>query len=378
MSPLETTLADLIRINSINSFYPGGPGEAELANYVEAFFKRLGVRTWRQEVFPGRENVIACIPGARSDRRVILEAHMDTASITGMTIPPFEPTIDNGRMYGRGSCDTKAGLAAMMHAVADLQQSGTRPPCEIWLAAVVDEEFSFRGVVKLCEDIGGAAAIVAEPTDLRAVIASKGVLRWRMISSGVAAHSSKTHLGVNAIHHMARVLLALEHDQQRLARTSHPLLGSATCNVGRIEGGVQVNFVPDRCMIEIDRRMLPHETASTVLKEYQALLDEIARTDPTFAVVMEEPMLVDGALDTSPQSDVARVSSQVLAEMGLNAEPAGVPFGSDASKLAASGVPSIVFGPGSIDQAHAAVEYVDLGQVEQAREFYRRFISRFE
>lgn len=378
MSPLETTLADLIRINSINSFYPGGPGEAELANYVEAFFKGLGVRTWRQEAFPGRENVIACIPGARSDRRVILEAHMDTASITGMTIPPFEPTIDNGRMYGRGSCDTKAGLAAMMHAVADLQQSGTRPPCEIWLAAVVDEEFSFRGVVKLCEDIGGAAAIVAEPTDLRAVIASKGVLRWRMISSGVAAHSSKTHLGVNAIHHMARVLLALERDQQRLARTSHPLLGSATCNVGRIEGGVQVNFVPDRCMIEIDRRMLPHETASTVLKEYQALLDEIARTDPTFAVVMEEPMLVDGALDTSPQSDVARVSSQVLAEMGLNAEPAGVPFGSDASKLAASGVPSIVFGPGSIDQAHAAVEYVDLGQVEQAREFYRRFISRFE
>lgn len=378
MSPLESTLADLIRINSINSSYAGGPGEAELADYVDRYFQQLGVRTWRQEVFPGRENVIACIPGAQSDRRVILEAHMDTASITGMTIPPFEPTVENRRMYGRGACDTKAGLAAMMQAVADLQRSGTKPPCEIWLAAVVDEEYSFRGVVKLCEQITGAAAIVAEPTDLRAVIASKGVLRWRMISHGVAAHSSKTHLGVNAISHMARVVLALEQDAERLARTSHPLLGNASCNVGRIDGGVQVNFVPDRCVIEIDRRTLPHESAETVLREYQTLLDAIARTDPTFKVEMEEPMLVDGALDTPPDSDVAQVAAELLGELGLNAELAGVPFGSDASKLAAAGVPSIVFGPGSIDQAHAAVEYVDLDQVAQAHEFYRRFITRFE
>lgn len=378
MSPLESTLADLIRINSINSSYAGGPGEAELADYVDRYFQQLGVRTWRQEVFPGRENVIACIPGAQSDRRVILEAHMDTASITGMTIPPFEPTVENRRMYGRGACDTKAGLAAMMQAVADLQRSGTKPPCEIWLAAVVDEEYSFRGVVKLCEQITGAAAIVAEPTDLRAVIASKGVLRWRMISHGVAAHSSKTHLGVNAISHMARVVLALEQDAERLARTSHPLLGNASCNVGRIDGGVQVNFVPDRCVIEIDRRTLPHESAETVLREYQTLLDAIARTDPTFKVEMEEPMLVDGALDTPPDSDVAQVAAELLGELGLNTELAGVPFGSDASKLAAAGVPSIVFGPGSIDQAHAAVEYVDLDQVAQAHEFYRRFITRFE
>jgi acetylornithine deacetylase len=128
----------------------------------------------------------------------------------------------------------------------------------------------------------------------------------------------------------------------------------------------------------LDRRLLPHESAEQVLKEYQALLDEIERTDPTFDVQMEEPLLVDGALDTSPDSEVARVSSQVLGEMGLDAGLAGVPFGSDASKLASVGVPSIVFGPGSIDQAHAAVEYVDLQQVHQAHEFYRRFISRFE
>jgi acetylornithine deacetylase/succinyl-diaminopimelate desuccinylase family protein len=378
MSNLHATLADLIRINSVNAFYAGGPGEGELANYVEEFFGQLGVRTWRQRVFVGRENIIACIPGKRSDRRVILEAHMDTVSIEGMTIEPFEPTIESGCMYGRGACDTKAGLAAMMHAVTDVHRSGTVPPCEVWLAAVVDEEFSFRGVVKLCEELTGAAALVAEPTNLRAVIASKGVLRWRMISSGVAAHSSKPHLGVNAISNMARVVLTLEQDHLRLAATRHPLLGAASCNVGRITGGVQVNFVPDRCTIEIDRRLLPYEEVPEVLQHYQTLLDRLQAEDPSFDVQMEEPMLVDTGLNTLPDSVVAQLASQVLGDLGLDGELAGVPFGSDASKLSRCGVPSIVIGPGSIDQAHAAVEYVDLEQVAQAHEFYRRFLLRFE
>ncbi len=373
---LTQTLADLVRINSVNSFYSGGPGEAEIANYIERFFQQQGIRTWRQPVLPGRDNVIACLPG-RSSRRIILEAHMDTVSIQGMTIPPFEPTIRDGRMYGRGSCDTKAGLAGMMHAIVDLAASGIQQECEVWLAAVVDEEFSFRGVAKLCEDINADAAIVAEPTGLRAVIASKGVLRWRMISRGVSAHSSKTHLGINAISHMARVVLALEENHKRLAHRSHPLLGPASCNVGKIEGGVQVNFVPDLCTIEIDRRLLPDESVDGVLAEYQAMLDELRRNHDTFDVVMEEPMLVDIGLDTPPDASVCVVAGQVLSEMKLDPSLVGVPFGSDASKLARSGVPSIIFGPGDIDQAHAAVEYVDLAQVHQAKEFYKNFLLAF-
>lgn len=379
MTPLESTLADLIRINSVNAFYAGGPGEAELADYVAGFMGCRGIATWRQEVFPGRENVIARIPGRKHDRRVILEAHMDTVSVQGMTIPPLDPRVENRRMFGRGACDTKAGLAAMMHAVAQVHASRVIPPCEIWLAAVVDEEYSFRGVVKLCEGLSASAALVAEPTELRAVIASKGVLRWRMISKGVAAHSSKTHLGVNAINHMARVVLALEQDHQCLsAGRSHPLLGPASCNVGRIEGGVQVNFVPDRCTIEIDRRVLPGEQIDEVLRHYQSLLDELKHADPSFDVEMESPMLVDEPLDTPPESDVVQLSSQLLEEIGLDGRPAGVPFGSDASKLSRTGVPSIIFGPGNIDQAHAAVEFVDLDQVAIAAEFYRRFITRFD
>lgn len=378
MHPVIQTLAELVRINSVNSSYEGGPGEREIATWVRRFFEQRGIEVWEQEVFPGRPNVIARLPGRDSSRRVILEAHTDTVSVQGMTIPPFAPTIVEGRMFGRGSCDTKAGLAAMMHAVASLHEEGIQPPCEVWLAAVVDEEFSYRGVVKLCEGLTGHAALVAEPTGLRAVIASKGVLRWRIVVRGKSAHSSKPHLGVNAINHMARVILALEQDHQRLAAREHPLLGPATCNVGVIRGGVQVNFVPDECTIEIDRRLLPGERTADVLAHYQSLLDALKAQHPMLDVFMEEPpLLTDEALETSASSAPAQLASTLLKEMDLDATLCGVPFGSDASKLSRQGIPSLVFGPGSIDQAHAAVEFVELAQVEKAFEFYRNFILRF-
>jgi acetylornithine deacetylase len=376
--PVIQTLAQLVRINSVNSSYEGGPGEREIATWIRQFFEQRGIEVWEQEVFPNRPNVIARLPGRDPSRRVILEAHTDTVSVQGMSIPPFEPTISDGKMYGRGSCDTKAGLAAMMQAVASLHEDGIQPPCEVWLAAVVDEEFSYRGVVKLCDGLTGHAALVAEPTGLRAVIASKGVLRWRIAVRGKAAHSGKPHLGVNAINPMARVVLAIEEDHQRLAAKVHPLLGPATANVGVIHGGVQVNFVPDTCTIEIDRRLLPGETVSGVLAHYQGLLDALKAEHPTLDAIMEPPMLTDEALETSADCAAARVASSVLAEMGLDGELCGVPFGSDASKLSRQGVPSLVIGPGSIDRAHAAVEFVELDQVERAVEFYREFILRFE
>jgi len=377
-SSLTDTLAALVRIDSVNSSYDGGPGEGEIARCVRRFFDCRGIETREQEVFPGRPNVIARLPGRDATRRVILEAHMDTVSVQGMTIAPFDPRVEGGRMFGRGACDTKGGLAAMMHALASLHAEGIVPPCEVWLAAVVDEEFSFRGVVKLCEGLAASAAIVAEPTSLRAVIAHKGVLRWRIVARGRAAHSSKPHLGVNAIAHMARVVLALEEDHARLAAQPHPLLGPATCNVGVIRGGVQVNFVPDECAIEIDRRLLPGERAEAVLAHYQRLLDGLKAHDPAMDLAMEPPMLTDEALETGAESAPAQVAGAVLAEMGLDPRPCGVPFACDASKLARQGIPSIVFGPGSIDRAHTADEYVELDEVERAFEFYRRFLLRFE
>ncbi len=375
--PVAQILGSLISINSVNSSYTGGPGEGEIAAWVKRFFEERGIFVVEQEVFPGRPNVIAKLSGNDSTRRLVFEAHTDTVSVQGMSISPFEPRVEGGRMYGRGSCDTKAGLAAMMHAVASIHESGLKPPCEVWLAAVVDEEFSYRGVVKLCEGLKADAALVAEPTGLRAVIASKGVVRWRIVVRGKAAHSGKPHLGVNAIQHMARIILLLERDHERLCETTHPLLGSATLNVGVIKGGVQVNFVPDECSIEVDRRLLPGETVQGVLAHYQALLESLKETHPMLDASMEEPMLTDMALETDANSAPALLASSLLSEMGLEGGLCGVPFGSDASKLSNCGVPSIVIGPGNIDQAHAAVEYVELSEVEKAAEFYRDFALRF-
>jgi acetylornithine deacetylase len=377
MSPVVELLSHLVRINSVNSAYEGGPGEAEIAEFVRGYFEQRGFEVTAQEVFPGRPNILARLPGLNRERCLVLEAHTDTVSTKGMTIAPFDPRIADGKLFGRGSCDTKAGLAAMMHVLAALKEEGITPPCDVLLCAAADEEYSYRGVVKLCEDLRAHAAIVAEPTELRCVVATKGVLRWRIRVRGRAAHSSRPYLGINAIQHMAHLILAFEEDSSQQANQVHPLLGPPTCNIGVIQGGVQVNFVPDECVIEIDRRLLPGETVPAVLAHYQGILDGVKARLPAFHAEMEPPMLTDEALETPIHDPLVQTATSVLGAMGLDPLPCGVPFGCDASKLARAGVPSIVFGPGSIDRAHAAVEYVEIDQLERAVEFYRGVILAF-
>ncbi len=261
---------------------------------------------------------------------------MDTVSVAGMDIDPWDPQIREGKLYGRGACDTKAGLAAMMHAVADLARDGLVPNSEVWLAATIDEEYSYRGVAALCQPSFTAdAAIVAEPTELRPVIASKGLVRWKIETIGKAAHSAKPHLGINAIEHMSRIIQAIEQDTQALASKQHPLLGPATCNVGVIRGGVQINFVPDRCEIEIDRRLLPGETVDGVLTHYQSIVDAVVARSPQMQVMMHPPMLTDVPLQTDQNADAVQAMVGVLDELGLPSEVCGVPFCSDASKFGA-------------------------------------------
>jgi len=378
-------LADLVRINSVNPNYEEGVAEATMADYVERYFSIRGIETWRQPVYPDRPNVIARIPGRDSSRRIVFEARMDTVSVAGMTIPPWEPEIREGKLYGRGSCDTKGGMAAMMHAAASLVADSVTPPCDVLFAATIDEEYSYRGVVAFCaamqadgQPLQADAAIVAEPTLLQPVIASKGLVRWKLETIGKAAHSAKPHLGINAIEKMARVIAALETDTLKLSEKRHPLLGAATCNVGVIRGGVQINFVPDSCEIEIDRRLLPGETPRATLAHYQSLLDDLSRQDPQLNVLMHPPMLTDAPLETAVDSLAVQIMQSVLGDLGLDDTPIGVPFCSDASKFGALGIPSIILGPGSIDQAHAAVEFVDCHQVEQAVQVYRNFMTTFE
>jgi acetylornithine deacetylase len=282
-------------------------------------------------------------------------------------------------MYGRGSCDTKAGLAAMMHAMKIVREAEVRPEASVWLVAAVDEEHAFRGVVKFLEKgIYADGGVVAEPTGLETVVASKGVLRWRLRTRGRTAHSSKPHLGINAVNKMAKVLTAMEQVFPPVfKKRQHPLLGSPTLNVGIIQGGVQVNQVPDSCTIEIDRRLLPGETKETVWKEFEGLLTNLCAHDSELEVEMEPPTIEDRGLETEAFERIVQVASKISQELMGHSRIVGVPYGSDASKLAEAGIPSIILGPGNIDQAHAADEYVELDQVALAAEFYARTISEF-
>jgi acetylornithine deacetylase len=367
------TLADVVRINSVNPAYEHGVSEAGVAGYMRDFFRVYGIETLEQTVFPGRPNLIARLPGRDSSRRVVFEAHMDTAGIVGMSVPAFEPEVKGGKLYGRGSCDTKGGLAAMMCAMASLVQERRTPPCDIWVVGAADEEFSYRGVLRLCEGLRADAAVVAEPTSLRLVVATKGCLRFRIVVHGKAAHSAKPQLGTNAISHMAQVISVLEQNAVSLAASTHKLLGAATFNIGTITGGTQVNVVPESCAIEIDRRLLPGEEPADVLRRYADLIHDI----PGVRAELQPPLLEDVPLETPLDSSVVRLASEVLAGLDLDESPCGVPFGSDASKLSRAGIPSIIFGPGSIDQAHAAIEFVECAEVEQAFEFYRMFMLSF-
>ncbi|MDF1657427.1 MAG: ArgE/DapE family deacylase [Verrucomicrobiales bacterium] len=377
MNQLNDTLSSLIAINSVNPVW-GGPGEAAVAAFIETSLGKAGVEFTTDEVFPGRKNVIAKIPGRTSERAIALEAHMDTVSVGGMTIPPFDPMVKEGRIYGRGSCDTKGGLAAMLETMIYLKEESLVPPCDVYFIAVVDEEHAFSGALRSIEwlrekNIQLESVVVSEPTSLQLVIANKGVLRFQIETLGKAAHSSKPHLGVNAISRIADVIKKVEAFHAGLYSSTHPLLGSATGCISLIEGGDQINFVPERCALSIDHRLLPGESGADVMQAYRDLFAEDSGN-----VIVHDPDLLDEAMETDSAAEVVRIAVSVLSEMGLPDKPVGVPFGCDVTKFSRAGIDGIIFGPGSIDQAHGAVEYVDLKEVEKAFDFYIRFLMNYE
>lgn len=370
------TLQDVVAIESVNPDLPGGcRGEVGMVEYIAEFFGAIGIPYETHEILPGRSNIVATLEGVNSDRVMLFECHMDTASADIMTIPPFEPHIRDDLLYGRGASDTKAGGVAMMHAMKRLKSAGVKPPCTIKYAGAVDEEYRFRGALHLAETVKADAAIIAEPTELAVIRAHKGIARFRIVVKGIAAHSSKPQLGINAISKMARLISAIENEIVPTYKTSvHPLVGSPTVNIGVISGGTQFNFVPDRCVIEVDRRVIPGQSPEAALDEFRELLSRAQAVDSELDTFLEEPFLLDGAMETSEDAAIVQVAINACRSVQGTAVITGVPYGTDASKFTAVGVPAIVFGPGSIDQAHAAVEWISCEQVLTAVDIYQRIM----
>ena len=235
--------------------------EYRVTDYLEQFFRGLGVAFERQVVAPRPENIIARSGGGGKGPSIIFEAHQDTVPTDNMTIDPFGAKIDKGRLYGRGACDIKGGMASMLAAFARIVRERPSGAAEVLMACTVDEEHTFLGVQHLVKSgMVADMAVIAEPTCMKIVHAHKGVVRWHLSTSGRSCHSSAPEQGINAIYRMGKVLVGVERfaDWLRASRTD-PLLGPPTLSVGRIEGGTSVNTVPGRCRVEVDRRLIPGE-----------------------------------------------------------------------------------------------------------------------
>ena len=371
------TLQDLVAIESVNPGLPGGGrGEVGMVDYLHRFFSDLGLSCETPEVLPGRSNFIATLEGENADKVTVFECHMDTASVEVMSIPPYEPHIRDGLMYGRGSCDTKAGGVAMMHAMKRFVDAGRKPANTVVYAGAVDEEYLMRGADHLAAHLNADAAVIAEPTDLEVIRAHKGVLRFTIAVKGVAAHSSKPYLGVNAISKMARLITCLEEELSPLYEgRDFELLGSPTFSIGIIEGGMQVNFVPDLCRIAVDVRTIPGLTGDEFLQEFRDVVERAKAADDGLEAEVEATTHACAPLGTTADARLVQRAAAACDEVVGSAVVSGVPYGTDASFFAGSGVPSIVLGPGSIDQAHGAVEWVECAQVPKAVDIYHRIME---
>ncbi len=375
---LETTrlLRDLVTLPSVNPMGRGLQGpeiyEHRVTAYLRDFFQGLGVAFEVQPVAPLRENIVARwdAPGAR--RTLVFEAHQDTVPTDNMTIEPFGATIDNGRLYGRGACDIKGGLAAMLAAFARLVRERPRGAANVLMACSVDEEFTKLGAKRLTEGLRADAAVVAEPTNLDIVNTHKGAVRWHLRTTGRSCHSSRPDQGVNAIYRMARVLNGIERYAQQLQGSkAHPVLGPATMSVGVIGGGTSVNTVPEHCCIEIDRRLLPGEDGKAAVEDLVRFLKTSAGLDSEFHC--DPPWTTDPALAPDHSTALVAELGRAIDEVRGNHQVIGVPYGTDASTIAEGGIPAVVFGPGDIARAHTADEWVPLDEVEQASEILYRF-----
>jgi acetylornithine deacetylase/succinyl-diaminopimelate desuccinylase family protein len=363
-SAATALLQDLVRI-------PSHESEAAVVDLLCRRFREKGIPHETRVVGPrgpGRANFIAS--WGRGPRSLILNSHMDTVAPGepgGWTSPPFGAEVRGGLLYGRGSADAKGPLAAMIVAFESIVGSHPDLAGKLILTAVSYEEESGLGTAAEVEAGTRAdAAVVGEPTDLRVCTAHKGVLRLRVTARGKAAHASEPWEGANAISRMAPVIAGLDDLASRLGARRDPLLGPATLVVTMIEGGIGRNVVPPSCSLLVDRRLLPGESASQARAEVQAV------TEPLGCGV--EQFSLAEASSTAPQSPIVeRALEARTAVIGEASMAEGFGACCDMWHLANRGaIPTVIFGPGSLSQAHKTDEHVAVADVERAVAVYRR------
>ena len=373
MTNTTKLLSELIALPSVNSAFLSAnhphAGEARVADFLATLGKRAGLDIDFQNVLPVRRNVLARLrPSGKARQTILLAPHLDTVNI--VNDDQLNPRKRGGRLYGRGACDTKGSVAVMFGALCDLAAMKNRPrDTEIIFVGLVDEEHGQSGSRFLAnKKFKADLAIVGEPTRLVLATAHKGSVWLEVQTRGRAAHGATPWFGDNAAHSMARVVDALQTDYAAaLKRKKHPLLGHGTVSVGTICGGTQTNIVPESCVIGVDRRTLPGESEAATRLAMSAFLKS-RKLNATVSNVKLSPC---PALETSERLPFVK---QFLDSIGQK-RAVGLHYFCDAAVLAGGGIPSVVFGPGDIAQAHTADEWIEISQLEQGRAMLLNFLK---
>jgi len=369
-------LADMVRIPTVNDRDTGGNDpEQPLREMLRELAESWGLATELIPVPEGGSNLIVRYEVDPALPWLMFESHLDTVSVAGMTIDPFGAEVHDGRLFGRGACDTKGTGAAMLWALKTYAGSHESQPNNVLLAFTVDEEASMTGVralasawaTRLPEKVVGV--IVGEPTQLRPVVAHNGLGRYRLVTKGVAAHSSKPHKGRSAITDMVRLHQAMHEQYIASLDAAHPLTGRAQCSINQISGGSQANIIADHCEAVCDRRIVPGEAVESVMPAMQQIVDQLAEDDAGF-VGRIEPLYVSPPLTQQHNGDLAEFVRRALRDCNLPDEPVGAAYGTDAGPLDEAGLPAVVLGPGDIAQAHTKDEFIELDTLERGVEVY--------
>jgi acetylornithine deacetylase len=354
-------LRELVAIDSVNpALVAGGAGEARIAAHIAGWARAEGLGVQLLEATPGRPSVVVRAPGSGGGRTLLLCGHIDTVGVEGMDAP-HEPRLEGDRLHGRGAYDMKAGVAAALVACRDAARLGLAG--DVVVAAVADEEHASLGVQEVLRHVHADAAVVTEPTELELVVAHKGFVWMRVEVQGVAAHGSRPHLGVDAIARAGPILVALGKLDDALRATEHPLLGAANVHASRIAGGGELSSYPASCVLELERRTLPGESAAAVDAELAALLHACRAADPRLRAT-HSTLLVREPFQIDPGAGLVTLVGEAAATV-LGSAPAigGASYWADAAFIAAAGIPTVMFGPGGAG-AHAAVEWVSVADTE--------------
>lgn len=374
MKNVVDILKDLIAIPSVNpmgqtDIAPSICGEAQVNEYLCDFIEKTGLKPFVQKTaLEGRDNVGGMIYKGEKYKTIIMQCHTDTVGI-GSNKNLLMPVEKDGKIYGRGSCDCKGGLAAMLAAFAEAAKHPEKVKNNIIVMGVSDEEYSFKGSLEIGRQSPTRVAnfgIVGEPTECRIVNGFKGVARWDISVQGKAFHSSEPEKGINAIYRMAKIIKLIEQYQSELAKINDPPLGNEIISVGVIKGGTSVNIVPDVCIIEIDRRLTRKNSPENALNALSKYLSE--NLDFEFATSKLKDSQSAALIDSSRAG--VKMMSAVCSEMGIDPVPRQVSFGSDAFRMNAAGIPTALWGPGSITTAHTDNEFVSVDDLKEAKEFY--------